>query len=171
MKKEGKLDKQQCPMCGQKALTLSETEKEIPYFGKVFLFNMTCSNCKYHVSDVESVENKGPCKVSVEINSEDDMNIRVIKSSNATVKIPRIMTIEPGPSAQGYITNMEGILNRAKHAIEVARDNADDKSERKKAKNLLKKIQKIKWGQESIKITIDDPTGNSAIISDKAERK
>ncbi len=170
-KKEEKLDKQQCPMCGQKTLTLSEAEKEIPYFGKVYLFNMTCSNCKYHVSDVESVEKKEPCKVSVEISSEEDMNIRVVKSSNATVKMPRIMTIEPGPSAQGYITNIEGLLNRAKHAIEVARDNSDDKSEKKKAKNLLKKIQRIKWGQDTIKITIDDPTGNSAIISDKASRK
>ena len=169
--KEEKLDKQICPMCKQKTLTLMEDEREIPYFGKVYLFSMTCSNCKYHVADVESVENKEPCKLSVEITSEEDMKIRVVKSSNGTVKIPRIMTIEPGPAAQGYITNIEGLLNRAKYAIETAKDNAEDKSEQKKAKNLLKKIQKIKWGQESITINIDDPTGNSAIISEKAVRK
>ena len=166
-----RLEKQPCPMCKAKALTLIEQEKEIPYFGKVYLFSMTCSNCKYHMADLESIEKKEPCKVSFEINSEEDLKIRVVKSSNAIVKIPRILTIEPGEAAQGYITNIEGLLNRAKHAIETARDNAEDKSDQKKAKNLLKKIQKIKWGQESITITIEDPTGNSAIISDKAVRK
>lgn len=169
--KEEKLEKQTCPMCRAKALILTEHEKEVPYFGKVYLFSMTCSNCKYHIADVEAVEKKEPCKVSIEINSEDDMKIRVVKSSNATVKIPRILTIEPGPAAQGYITNIEGLLNRAKHGIEIARDSAEDKADQKKAKNLLKKIQKIKWGQEPITITLDDPTGNSAIISEKAVKK
>jgi len=169
--KEEKIEKQVCPMCKAKALTLTEDEKEIPYFGKVYLFSMTCSNCKYHMADIEAIEKKEPCKVSIEINSEDDLKIRVVKSSNATVKIPRILTIEPGPAAQGYITNIEGLLNRAKYGIEMARNNAEDKSDQKKAKNLLKKIQKIKWGQESITICIEDPTGNSAIISDKAVKK
>ncbi len=168
MAKEEKLEKQTCPMCKARAMTLSEHEREVPHFGKVYIFNMTCSNCKYHMADVEAVEKKDPCKVSIQINSEDDMNIKIVKSSNAIVKIPRILTIEPGPAAQGYITNIEGLLNRAKHAIELARENAEDKSEQKKAKNLLKKIQKIKWGQESITISIDDPSGNSAIISKKA---
>ena len=170
-KKDDKLEKQQCPMCKTKALTLTEQEMEIPYFGRVYLFSMTCSNCKYHMADVEAIEKKEPCKVSIEINSEEDMKIRVVKSSNATVKIPRILTIKPGPASQGYVTNIEGLLNRVKHAIETARDNAEDDAEKKKAKNLLKKIQKIKWGQEPVTISIEDPTGNSAIISDKAVRK
>ena len=33
---------------------------------------------------------------------------------------------------------------------------------------MLKKIQKIMWGEENSKITIEDPSGNSAIISEKA---
>ena len=48
--------------------------------------------------------------------------------------------------------------------------NAEDPSDRKKAKNMLKKLQKIMWGQEKQKIIIEDPSGNSAIVSDKAER-
>ena len=31
-----------CPACGQKALSLSEHEQDIPYFGKIALFSMTC---------------------------------------------------------------------------------------------------------------------------------
>ena len=44
----------------------------------------------------------------------------------------------------------------------------EEEESKTKAKNLLKKITKIVWGQEKQKIIIEDPTGNSAIISDKA---
>ena len=161
---------QPCPLCHQKTLTLTEEDIEVPYFGKIALFSMTCSNCKYHKADVEAAERKDPCKYTFEINSEKDMKVRVVKSSEATVKIPHITTITPGPAAQGFVTNIEGILNRVKYQIETVRDTAEDDSDKKKAKNLLKKLLKIKWGQEKQKIIIEDPSGNSAIISDKAEK-
>jgi len=98
------------------------------------------------------------------------MKIRIVKSAEATVKLPRIMTIESGPASNGYITNVEGLLNRMKKQLENVRDESDDKNDRKKAKNLLKKLQNIMWGREKIKLTLVDPTGNSAIISDKAKK-
>ena len=98
------------------------------------------------------------------------MKVRVVKGSEATVKIPHITTITPGPASQGFVTNIEGILNRVKYQIETARDTAEDNSDKKKAKNLLKKLMKIMWGQEKQKIIIEDPSGNSAVISDRAEK-
>ncbi|MBU0979799.1 MAG: ZPR1 zinc finger domain-containing protein [Nanoarchaeota archaeon] len=162
------MDKQQCPFCRKKTLTLTEAERDVPYFGKVFLFSMTCSSCKYHKADVESAEQKTPTKFSLEVSKEDDMKIRIVRSSEATIKIPHITTITPGPASNGYITNVEGILRRVKHQIEVARDNEEDEAMKKKAKNLLKKLNKVMWGQDRLKMTIEDPTGNSAIISEKA---
>ena len=164
------LKNQPCPMCKKNALTLTEDEIEVPYFDKLYVFSMTCANCKYHKADVEAVEVKEPSKFTFEVDGEKDLKVRVVKSSNATVKIPHVMTIEPGPAASGYVTNIEGILNRVKHAIETAKEDEDDASAKKKAKNMLKKINKVLWGQEKLKIIIEDPSGNSAIISDKAER-
>ena len=164
------LNQKQCPVCGAKELELLERETEVPYFGKVFLFSMTCTSCKYHTSDVEANEEKDPCKFTFEISTEEDMKVRVVKSAQATVRLPHISTIEPGTAAQGYVTNIEGILNRVKYQLENLKENAEDDGDKTKAKNLLKKIQKIKWGQEKQKIIIEDPSGNSAIISDKAER-
>jgi len=157
-----------CPMCKNDTLTLMEQEKEIPFFGKVSLFSMNCSTCKYHKADIECTENRKAAKYTVEISSEEDMNIRIVRSSHGTIKIPRITEIRPGPAANGYVTNIEGVLNRVKKKVEILRDGAEDNAQRKKAKNMLKKIQKVIWGQEKIKISIQDPTGNSAIISDKA---
>ncbi|MBW2996042.1 ZPR1 zinc finger domain-containing protein [Candidatus Woesearchaeota archaeon] len=163
-----KLDNQPCPMCREKKMTLIEDEKEIPYFGKVYVFSMTCSNCKYHKADVEAADQHEPSKYSIEISGDKDMKIRIVKSSEATVKIPHVVTIEPGPGANGYVTNIEGILNRVKHQIESAKESEDDPAAKKKAKNLLKKLTRVMWGKEKLKIIIEDPTGNSAIISDKA---
>ncbi|RMF55381.1 ZPR1 zinc finger domain-containing protein [Candidatus Woesearchaeota archaeon] len=167
---EEKIEGQQCPMCKKPKLTLAEKEMEIPYFGKVFLFSMNCSECGYHKADVEPAEEQEPCKYELEISKEDDMKIRVVKSSEATVKIPHVGTISPGPSADGYVTNVEGIFQRIKEQIETIRDDAEEKSEKKKAKNLLKKITRIIWGQEKAKLILEDPTGNSAIISEKAKK-
>ena len=162
------IDNQPCPVCGQKALVLTERMMEVPYFGKTSFFSMTCSNCKFHKADVECLDKKEPCRYTFEITKEDDMKVRVVKSSEATVKIPHITTIIPGPASIGYISNIEGIFNRVKHEIEFARDTAEEEEDKKKAKNLLKKITRIMWGQESQKLIIEDPSGNSAIISDKA---
>ncbi len=161
-------EQQPCPLCHEKTLILTERETEVPYFGKVYLFSMTCNNCKYHKADVEATEQKEPVKYEFEISSEDDMKVRVVKSSEATVKLPHLASITPGPASQGYVTNIEGILNRVKYQIETAKEMEEDDENKQKAKNLLKKLTKIIWGQEKQKIIIEDPSGNSAIISEKA---
>ena len=167
------LGKQHCPFCKADAMTLTEMERDIPYFGKVFIFSMTCESCKYHKADVESVESRDPTRYTLDIEGEEDLKIRVVRSSEATIKIPHVTTITPGPAANGYVTNVEGIINRVKHQIEVARDSegdteAEDQETKKKAKSLLKKLNKVIWGQEKLRLIIEDKTGNSAIISEKA---
>ncbi len=165
-----KIDKQKCPFCNENTLTLTEGESEVPYFGKVFLFSMDCSNCKAHKSDVEAAEMKEPTKYTITVDSEKDMQIRVVKSSAATVRIPQLkMYVTPGPASIGFISNIEGLLDRFKEIIEQEKDVAEEQEEKKHAKNLLKKIWKIKLGEMPLKIIIEDPTGNSAIISEKAK--
>lgn len=166
--KEEDFEQQPCPLCHNKTLILTERETEVPYFGNVYLFSMTCNNCKYHKADVEAIDKKEPLKYEFEISSEEDMKVRVVKSSEAIVKLPHLATITPGPASQGYVTNIEGVLNRVKYQIEAAREMEEDEEAKKKAKNLLKKITRIMWGQERQKLVIEDPSGNSAIISDKA---
>jgi len=165
------LEGETCPICGNKTLILMETQREIPYFGKVYLFSMGCNSCKYHKADVEAVDTHEPCKYTFNVKTEEDLKVRVVKSSWGKVIIPRVMTIEPGEASNGYITNIEGILTRVKNMLESVRDTEEDEDKIQKAKNQIKKINKVLFGQEEITITIEDPSGNSAIISDKAEKK
>jgi len=78
------------------------------------------------------------------------------------------MSVDPGVGSEGFVSNIEGILQRFKKILEAERDAADDEDVRKKAKNLLKKLWKVECGDEELKVIIEDPSGNSAIISDKA---
>ena len=165
-----KLEKQKCPVCFKDNATLTEEETEIPYFGKVFVFSLKCENkeCNYHMSDVECEEAKEPSRYTIEVNSDKDMCIRVVKSSSGVVKIPQLkVSIEPGLASIGYVTNIEGVLSRVKKILETTRDQEEELEAKKKAKNMIKKLQKVMWGNEKLKIFIEDPKGNSAIISDK----
>ena len=157
-----------CPVCSNKSLAWTEREQEVPYFGKVYIFSMTCNNFKFHKADVECAEVKEPVRYSIEVSGSDDMSIRVVKSGQATVKVPYVANIEPGEASNGYVTNIEGLLQRIKKQIEVIRDTEEDQDAVQKAKSLIKKINKAVWGEEKLKIIIEDPSGNSAIISDKA---
>ena len=164
-----KLENQECPICHTKNLTLTEDEVDVPYFGKAYLFSMMCSSCKYNMSDVEAELEKESCRYTFEVSSEKDMTVRVVKSSQATIKIPQLrMKVEPVNGSPGYISNIEGVINRFEKIVEDQRDCSEDEDVKKSAKNLLKKIRKAKLGDISVKIIIEDPSGNSAIISDKA---
>lgn len=163
---------QDCMICGKKELTLHEEEVDIPHFGKTFVFGMYCNACGYRKQDLEPAEQKPACEYTIEIDSEDDMSIKVVKASTGTLKIPRIITMESGEGSEGFITNIEGLIERVKKAIQSAAESEeDDKAAKKKAKNMIKKLNNVILGREKLKISISDPNGNSAIISDKVVKK
>ena len=161
------IEGERCPICLKETLSLKEQSIEVPYFGLTHVFGMDCSSCGYHMSDVESEEQHKAVKQKFVVESEDDLNVRVIKSSSGSIKIPRMVTIEGGqPDSDGYITTIEGVLNRFKEVLEDLKSD-DDKKVAKKAKNHLKKLNKVLWGQDSLTIQLEDKTGNSMIITDK----
>ncbi|HLC85894.1 MAG TPA: ZPR1 zinc finger domain-containing protein [Candidatus Nanoarchaeia archaeon] len=164
-----KIENEKCPMCQKDSLMLYESEQDIPYFGKVFIFGMNCSSCGYKQSDVEAESQKEGCKYEFTVENSKDLNVRVVKSSEATIKIPQLkMSVEPGVASEGFVSNIEGVLQRFKKILEAERDAADEDDVRKKAKNLLKKLWRVECGDEQLKIIVEDTSGNSAIISEKA---
>ncbi len=164
------LKNQECPICREKKLTLREDEMDIPHFGLTYIFTMICEGCGYRKADVESAEQKEPSRCTFEVSDDKDLNVRVIKSSEATVKIPYIMTIESGPSSEGYVTNIEGLLVRVKEVLESTMNAEEEEDDKKKLRNLIKKVSRAMVGREKLKIIIEDPTGNSAIISEKTQK-
>lgn len=163
------LDGQPCPVCLKKTLTLSEDDMEVPYFGKLFIFGMECKACGFLKSDVEAEKPRDPCRITFTIENDKDMSIRVIKSAAAKLSLPQLrLSVEPGVDAIGYVSNIEGVLTRFEDVLKAEKEIADDEEDKTRCKNLLKKIWKIKCGDVPTKMIIEDPTGNSGIISERA---
>ena len=102
--------------------------------------------------------------------TSDDLAVRVMRSMSASIEIPELgVRIDPGPTCQGFVSNIEGILDRIIHAIGSAIIDGDAE-ERERGRLLLEKIARIKIGELPVTVILEDPLGNSAIVSDNAER-
>jgi zinc finger protein len=99
------------------------------------------------------------------------MKVRVVRSSSCTVRIEEIgLEVEPGGNSSGYITNIEGVLNRFHDIVEMilrqARRDNDENVE--KCLLLLEEINEIKKGNKEVEIILLDPMGHSQILHDDA---
>jgi zinc finger protein len=146
-------------------MTTANTEYQIEHFGTVLLNVTTCQKCGHKHSDVLMVSKREPIAIRAPINSIDDLNMRVIKSGTATVMIPEFgATITPGPYSDGYISNVEGILQRVEDALTFMLSSAKGNT-LKKGERMLKKIRLAKETNPHFTLVIKDPFGNSAIVS------
>ncbi len=67
------------------------------------------------------------------------------------------------------MTNVEGVLDRIAQAIKIAVKDGDE-AERENGHVLLEKIECIKAGGLPVTVIIQDPMGNSVLVSDKAKK-
>ncbi|MFP4118652.1 MAG: ZPR1 zinc finger domain-containing protein [Candidatus Woesearchaeota archaeon] len=165
------LKDQKCPVCARNSFDTIQLLYEIPEFGKSMFFVMKCNSCLYKKNDVMILEEKEPSSYSIEVNGLDDMNIRIIKSSASKVRIPGMIELESGSVSEGYISNVEGVLVRLHDTLQFA---AKSELTRKQSDRIAKhigKLEKVMKGDASLKLIIEDPTGNSAIVSEKATKK
>lgn len=159
-----------CPVCFVEGKAKSiMRELEIPHFGKVLETTIQCPECGFRHSDIIALEQNDPAKYVIEIN-KSNLTVRVVRSQSATVSIPEVgIKVEPGPKSEGYVTNVEGMLNRFEDAVKKALNLFDNDESQENAKNTLKKIQDLKEGNGTATLIILDPFGQSNIVSDSAE--
>ena len=54
------------------------------------------------------------------IEDEEQLRARVVRSSSCTVCIPELdLEVNPGTSSTGYVSNVEGVLNRFQEIINM----------------------------------------------------
>ncbi len=153
-----------CPSCDTESMLTSQTEYEVEHFGSVLLSVVNCQKCGYKHTDVITLTEREPIALTAKISSVEDLNMRVIKSGTATVSIPEFgASITPGPYSEGYISNIEGILERVEDALTFMLTTADGKR-LAKGEKILKHIQMAK-DTPRFTLVIKDPFGNSAIVS------
>lgn len=168
---EGKLWslESKCPRCGSK-FTISEYFHNIPLIGKIIISSGRCGNCGYIYKDVRAAESHGPQRLKVHIDSPNDLNIVVVRAGTASIYIPEFgISITPGPASHGFITTVEGVLDRIKEVLEMLRNDPDVDIEKWRYRMDL--IGRAMKGELEFTLIIEDPEGVSRIISEKTEKE
>lgn len=156
-----------CPSCGRE-LRLIVTTYEIPFFDKILLTSISCE-CGFKHADSIVIGEKEPTRYKIRANRKN-LFTKVIRSTSGTIRIPELgVSIEPGPASQAFVTNLEGVLWRVAEIVKIAmRWNESDEEKVKRCKWILERINNVIEGDEELTIILEDPFGNSLILSDES---
>jgi len=144
--------------------------QDIPYFGEAMLISGVCE-CGFRHSDTILLTQKEPVRNILAVETLEDLNARVIRSSSGTIRIPELgVDIEPGYASDSYVSNVEGVLERIEEIVCFATTQARAAGNQESAmrgEEILKNIALARNGEFPITFILEDPLGNSAIASEK----
>jgi zinc finger protein len=153
-----------CSCCGEESLEVKEVQTDIPKFGKLVIISMLCSKCGYRFNDIIPLEYKGPSKIEYKVKELKDLSAKVIRSKTSKITIPELgLELLPGPRAEAFITNIEGVLDRFLSIAEYLYDTSRGII-KKRALEAINKIKLAMDGKIEFTLIIEDEYGNSAII-------
>jgi zinc finger protein len=157
-----------CPLCHED-LAINWQKDNIPYFGEIMYISAKCQ-CSFRFADTLSLSSKEPIRYEISVETQEDLDARVIRSTSGTIRIPDMgVTIEPGMASESYITNIEGVLHRVRSVLMTASRWVQEEEDKfSRSQELLCMLEEVIAGKKKILIIIEDPFGNSAIISKKA---
>ena len=163
-----------CPMCrATGGITLLTTSITVPYFGDALESTLRCEGCGFRHADFMILGQKDPMRLTFRSASTDDLSVRVIRSNSGTIRIPELgFTAEPTPLSESFVSNVEGVLERAKDILLTALDwHGEDPEKRALLEGYLASHEAFMNGRAPFTLVIDDPYGNSAIVSETVERR
>ena len=138
---------------------------DIPHFPQMWFINLTCFDCQYKHNDFLNLDVKDPVRHIYHAKNKEDYTTKIIRAANGTISFPQIgAMIEPGPSADGFINNIEGILQDIKDKAKFLLNNSTSEEEKEKIDEYIKLVDDYIDNNLPIDIVIEDPFGNSSII-------
>ncbi|MHA2004827.1 MAG: ZPR1 zinc finger domain-containing protein [Candidatus Thorarchaeota archaeon] len=156
-----------CPSCEESELDVNSLLYSIPYFNELAMFTMKCPNCNFAHNDIFSAEERPPSRWTLKVDGEALLRVRVVRSGSGTIRMPEFgIDVEPGPAAESFITNVEGVLLRTRPVVETAIRFAETESERERGIEILEMIDKSLRGEQPFTLIIEDPVGVSGILPD-----
>lgn len=159
-----------CPVCNTDIEFIYETQN-IPYFSDIVIISALCPACGFRYTDTQVLSEREPSRWEMAVREPDDLNIRVVRSARGTVIIPELgARIDPGPACEGFVSNIEGVIDRFESVADgvIA---CGDEEERDGAIIFKEKVARVRHGTLEITLIIEDPSGNSAIVSERAVKE
>ncbi|MDW7732000.1 MAG: ZPR1 zinc finger domain-containing protein [Methanolobus sp.] len=159
-----------CPLC-HKDLIINWQGDDIPYFGEVLHITAKC-DCSFRFADTIILAQRDPVRYELKVENLEDLNSRVVRSTSGTIRVPELgIDVEPGSVSESYVTNIEGVLDRILNVVITATkwaENDADEERHSKGLEIQQALRDAMEAKKELTLVIEDPLGNSAIISDKA---
>jgi len=156
-----------CPSCDKGKIKISKTTYDVPDGDKMLLIKFECNICKFSNNDVIPLTtNNTPGIMTLNISNENDLKSKIYRSPVGRLEIPELeLFVQPGPNADFYYTNVEGILFRFENAVSIYRKNLeDDDVQIEEIDKILQDLHKALKGEFKFTLIITDTGGGSYII-------
>lgn len=165
-----------CPVCNEEGEVNMMTHiDEIPYFGEHTQVTIMCNSCGWRQSDFIPAEGKKPGGCSLIINKPEHIRSRVVRSSSCTVRIKELdLEVKPGSSSTGYVSNVEGVIDRFMDVIVMVTRQAyvedSNISDIKTLEEMHTTLLELKEDPIPTPVTLEflDPNGHSQILHEDA---
>lgn len=156
-----------CPACKQGNIKLNKTVYDLPDKDKMLIIKFECDKCTFLKNDVIPLTtNMAPGIMTLQVENELDLKSKIYRSPVGKIEIPELdIKVEPGPRADFYYTNVEGILLRFENAVSIYRNNLHEEDEQlAEIEQLLRDIKEAMKGQLKFTLKLTDTQGGSYII-------
>ncbi|MHB8605194.1 MAG: ZPR1 zinc finger domain-containing protein [Thermoplasmatota archaeon] len=162
-----------CPACRATGLRVKSIRHELPYFGECLETVVQCDHCSFRHADFMVLGDKEPSRFTLKIESAEDLGTRVVRSNSATFRVPELgFTAEPTPRSEAFVSNIEGVLERVRNVLLIARRvHDDDPAKMAVVDERLEHLARILALESPATVILEDPLGNSRILSERAERE
>ncbi len=172
---ESKIDVS-CVICGfDGGLSMLAHTEEIAYFGEHTQVTLTCPGCGWRQTDFIPAEAREGSSHTYRIDSTDDLQVRVIRGSACTVRLLELdLEVRPGSHSTGYVSNIEGVLNRFQDVVDMVGRQAaieGDDGAITELEQLTQAMLEIRRGQREATLQLLDPHGHSMILTDDVQTR
>ena len=165
-----------CIICGfAEGISMLAHTEQIAYFGEHTQITLTCPGCGWRQTDFIPAESReGSCQ-SFLIDGADDLSIRVIRGSACTVRLVELdLEVRPGSHSTGYVSNIEGVLNRFQEVIDMVGRQAaveENWTAITELTKLTETMMEIRDGKSSVTLEMLDPCGHSMILTEGVDER
>ncbi len=169
---------QPCPICQDEGvLSMIVHSDGIPYFGEHTQLTISCDGCGWKHTDFIPSEGSKPGVWTLVIEDSSHLRARVVRGAHATVRLEELgLEVEPGSHSSGYVSNVEGVLERFKGICEMVKRDLEgdldaDPDSIVRITRIIASLQAIKSveNDSSATLTILDPAGHSQILHEDAK--
>lgn len=164
-----------CPGCKSGIIEIKKTVYDLPDGDKMLILKFECNKCNFLKNDIIPLTtNMESGIMTLRVTNEEDLKSKIYRSPVGKLEIPELeLIVEPGPRADFYYTNVEGILLRFENAVSIYRRSLKDEDpEVEGIDDILNNLMKAKEGKYEFTLKITDNEGGSYIIpNDKSKFK